>query len=124
MPYQNKEPKSVVKPRVQELLDYLGVGEKLHNMPSELSGGQNQRVAIARALANKPSIILADEPTAALDISRSVSVVKLLRKIAKEQEVAIIMVTHDDRLLPYCDKVLVIEDKKIKIKDKVDEHII
>jgi len=124
LPYQNKESPSVVKPRVKELLEYLGVGSKLHNMPSELSGGQNQRVAIARALANKPSIILADEPTAALDISRSVSVVKLLRKIAKEQQVAIIMVTHDDRLLPYCDKILAIKDKKIEIKDKIDEHII
>ena len=124
LPYQNKESASVVKPRVKELLEYLGVGEKLHSMPSELSGGQNQRVAIARALANKPSIILADEPTAALDTSRSVSVVKLLGKIAKEQQVTIIMVTHDDRLLPYCDKVLTIENKKIEVKDKLDEHII
>jgi len=124
LPYQNKESANVVKPRVKELLEYLGVGEKLHSMPSELSGGQNQRVAIARALANNPSIILADEPTAALDSSRSVSVVKLLGKIAKEQEVTIIMVTHDDRLLPYCDKVLTIEDKKIKIKEKLDKHII
>jgi len=124
LPYENKESPKVVKQRVQELLDYLGVGDKLHSMPSQLSGGQNQRVAIARALANKPSIILADEPTAALDTSRSVSVVKLLGKIAKEQNVTIIMVTHDDRLLPYCDKVLSIEDKKITIKEKVDEHII
>ena len=124
LPYENGESPKVVKQRVQELLDYLGVGDKLHSMPSQLSGGQNQRVAIARALANKPSIILADEPTAALDISRSASVAKLLAKIAKEQNVTIIMVTHDDRLLPYCDKVLSIEDKKITIKEKVDEHII
>jgi putative ABC transport system ATP-binding protein len=124
LPYQNGESPKVVKPRVQELLDYLDVGDKLHSMPSELSGGQNQRIAIARALANKPSIILADEPTAALDSSRSVSVVKLLRKIAKEQDVTIIMVTHDERLLPYCDKVLSIKDKKIVIKENENEHII
>lgn len=124
LPYQNGESPKVVKPRVEELLDYLDVGDKLHSMPSELSGGQNQRVAIARALANKPSIVLADEPTAALDTSRSVSVVKLLKKIAKEQNVTIIMVTHDERLLPYCDKVLSIKDKKIVIKESSDEHII
>ena len=124
LPYQNAEPPKVVKKRVKELLEFLDVGDKLHSMPSELSGGQNQRVAIARALANKPSIILADEPTAALDTSRSVSVVKLLKKIAKEQNVTIIMVTHDDRLLPYCDKVLSIEDKKIIMKENGNEHII
>jgi len=96
-----------------ELLEYFGIADKSHAMSSELSGGQNQRVAIARALANKPQIILADEPTAALDIERSVSVVKLLKKIAQEQDVAIIMVTHDGRLLPYCDRVLKIESRVV-----------
>jgi putative ABC transport system ATP-binding protein len=82
-------------------------------MSSQLSGGQNQRVAIARALANKPKIILADEPTAALDTERSVSVVQMLKKIAIEQDVAIIMVTHDNAMLPLCDRILKIEDKKV-----------
>ena len=123
LPYENGESPEIVKPRVKELLDYLDVGTKLKNMPSELSGGQNQRVAIARALANNPSIILADEPTAALDMTRSVNVVKLLRKIAKEKNVTIIMVTHDERLLPYCDKVLSIKDKKIEIKEQVEKII-
>ncbi|MDQ7042294.1 MAG: ABC transporter ATP-binding protein, partial [Sulfurimonas sp.] len=71
----------------------------------------NQRVAIARALANTPEIILADEPTAALDMERSVDVVKMLKRIALEQDVAIIMVTHDDRMLQYCDRVMEIKDK-------------
>ena len=123
LPYHNGEKSEVVKSRVKELLDYLGVGDKLKNMPSELSGGQNQRVAIARALANNPSIILADEPTAALDSSRSVSVVKLLRKIAKEKKVTIIMVTHDERLLPYCDKILTIKDKKVVVENQVSSII-
>ncbi|AKF25048.1 ABC transporter [Sulfurovum lithotrophicum] len=96
-----------------ELLEYFEIADKAHAMSSELSGGQNQRVAIARALANKPQIILADEPTAALDIERSVSVVKMLKKIAQEQNVAIIMVTHDGRLLPYCDRVLKIENRVV-----------
>jgi len=96
-----------------ELLDYFDIADKAHNMSSELSGGQNQRVAIARALANKPQIILADEPTAALDTHRSVSVVKMLKKIAMDQNVAIIMVTHDEAMLPFCDRILKIEDRKV-----------
>jgi putative ABC transport system ATP-binding protein len=96
-----------------ELLEYFDIADKADAMPSQLSGGQNQRVAIARALANKPQIILADEPTAALDSKRSVDVVKMLRKIAKDQNVAIVMVTHDEAMLPLCDRILKIEDKKV-----------
>ena len=96
-----------------DLLTYFDIADKAHAMPSELSGGQNQRVAIARALANKPQIILADEPTAALDKERSVSVVKMLKKIARDQNVAIIMVTHDEAMLPFCDRILKIEDKQV-----------
>ncbi len=96
-----------------ELLEYFDIGDKAKAMPSALSGGQNQRVAIARALANKPQIILADEPTAALDSKRSVDVVKMLKKIAIEQNVAVIMVTHDEAMLPLCDRILKIEDKKV-----------
>ena len=117
LPYQNGESPKAVKPRVKEIMDYLDIGDKLSSMPSELSGGQNQRVAIARALANNPDIILADEPTAALDKVRAENVVKMLKKITREQNVTIIMVTHDDRLLPYCDKILTIQDKKIEIKE-------
>ena len=123
LPYQNGESPSVVEPRVKEIMEYLDMSDKIHNMPSELSGGQNQRIAIARALANQPDIILADEPTAALDRQRSVSVVEMLKKITREHNVTIIMVTHDDRLLPYCDKVLTIKDKKIDIKENNDAII-
>jgi putative ABC transport system ATP-binding protein len=96
-----------------ELLEYFDIGDKANFMPSELSGGQNQRVAIARALANKPQIILADEPTAALDGDRSVKVVQMLKKIALDQNVAVIMVTHDEAMLPFCDRILKIENKKV-----------
>ena len=102
-----------------ELLEYFDIADKAHSMPSELSGGQNQRVAIARALANKPQIILADEPTAALDSQRSISVVQMLKKIALEQDVAIVMVTHDEAMLPLCDRILKIENEKI-ISSKID----
>ena len=96
-----------------ELLEYLDIADKAHAMPSQLSGGQNQRVAIARALANNPQIILADEPTAALDAQRSISVIQMLKKIAREQNVAIITVTHDDRILPYFDKIMKIENREV-----------
>ena len=121
LPQTNNVPFKKAKQKALELLEYFGIKDKVNAMPSSLSGGQNQRVAIARALANEPEIILADEPTAALDSKRSVDVVKMLKKIATEQNVAIIMVTHDERLLPSCDKILTIKDKKVFIA-KTDEY--
>jgi len=113
LPQTNGISKSEADANAMELLEYFDIGEKANAMPSELSGGQNQRVAIARALANSPEIILADEPTAALDLSRSVDVVKMLKKIAVDQNVAVIMVTHDEAMLPLCDRILKIENKKV-----------
>ena len=111
LPQANKTDEKTARKKARELLHYFDIADKETAMPSQLSGGQNQRVAIARALVNNPQIILADEPTAALDMQRSVDVVKMLKKIAREQEVAIIMVTHDERMLPYCDRVMKIVDK-------------
>ncbi|WP_456485766.1 ABC transporter ATP-binding protein [Hydrogenimonas sp.] len=113
IPLTNGWPDKKADEKAMKLLNYFDIGDKRDAMPSQLSGGQNQRVAIARALSNEPQIILADEPTAALDMQRAVSVVKMLRKIVEEQNVAIIMVTHDERLLPYCDKILSIENRKV-----------
>jgi len=113
LPQSNGTKEKVSKQKARELLEYFDIADKEKSMPSQLSGGQNQRVAIARALVNNPQIILADEPTAALDMQRSVAVVKMLKKIAIEQGVAIVMVTHDDRMLQYCDRVMKIEDKKV-----------
>ena len=92
------------------LFDQLGISDLANKYPEELSGGQRQRVAIARALYNDPTIILADEPTASLDTERAFEVVQLLAKEAKEKNKAILMVTHDRRLIAYCDRLLVIED--------------
>lgn len=113
LPQTNGQSKEEAEKFAMELLEYFDIKEKAYSMPSQLSGGQNQRVAIARALANKPKIILADEPTAALDAQRSVSVVQMLKKIAVEQNVAVVMVTHDEAMLPLCDRILKIENKKV-----------
>ena len=110
--------------KAMELLNYFDIGDKRDAMPSRLSGGQNQRAAIARALSNEPQIILADEPTAALDMTRAVNVVKMLRNIVEEQNVAIIMVTHDERLLPYCDKILAIENRKVVTKTQIPKGFV
>lgn len=100
--------------RALELLDYLGVSDRADNMPAALSGGQQQRIAIARALANQPSIILADEPTAALDRSRGRQVMELFAKVAHEQNAGVIVVTHDERTLQVFDTTYEMEDGVIR----------
>ncbi|MFA5233326.1 MAG: ABC transporter ATP-binding protein [Sulfurimonas sp.] len=124
LPQTNGVSEKAAKQKAMELLEYLEISDKAYNMSSQLSGGQNQRVAIARALANNPEIILADEPTAALDAQRSISVIKMLKKIAREQNVAIITVTHDDRILPYFDKIMKIENRGIVFHELEGERVI
>jgi putative ABC transport system ATP-binding protein len=100
--------------RALELLDYLGVAGRSNNLPDALSGGQQQRVAVARALANQPSLILADEPTAALDSQRGRQVMELFRKVAHERGAAVIVVTHDHRALDIFDRTYEMEDGQLK----------
>jgi putative ABC transport system ATP-binding protein len=100
--------------RAMELLDYLGVADRAANLPDALSGGQQQRVAVARALANHPSLILADEPTAALDSQRGRQVMELFRKVAHEQGAGVIVVTHDQRALDVFDRHLEMEDGRLR----------
>ena len=100
--------------RAMELLDYLGVADRANNLPDALSGGQQQRVAVARALANEPSLILADEPTAALDSERGRQVMELFRKVAHERGAAVMVVTHDHRSLDVFDRHFEMEDGRLK----------
>lgn len=99
--------------RAVELLDYLEVGHRKSASPAKLSGGEAQRVAIARALANRPRIILADEPTAALDSKRAGIVMDLLRKLAVEQEAAIVAVTHDEKIFDRFDRIFHLRDGRL-----------
>jgi len=99
--------------RAGALLDYLEVGHRKNSMPANLSGGEAQRVAIARALANRPRIILADEPTAALDSKRAGIVMDLLRKVGVEQDAAIIAVTHDEKIFDRFDRIYSLRDGRL-----------
>jgi len=99
--------------RAQELLEQVGLGEKYRGFPSDLSGGQKQRVAIARALAGDPGIILADEPTAALDSHTGRNVMEMMSELAHRRGRAVVIVTHDSRVLHFADRIVRIEDGAI-----------
>jgi putative ABC transport system ATP-binding protein len=99
--------------RSAELLDSVGLGTKLHLKPDELSGGERQRVAIARALVKNPAVLLADEPTAALDSVAGLQVAELIRSEAKNRGCLVVIATHDSRLLPFADRVLEMQDGEI-----------
>ncbi len=99
--------------RAADLLAQVGIGEKVNTYPSDLSGGQKQRVAIARALAGEPQVILADEPTAALDSVSGRGVLEMMRSLARREGRAVVIVTHDPRALDFADRIVGIEDGRI-----------
>jgi len=109
--------------RAEEVLREVGLGHRLQNYPSNLSGGEQQRVAVARAIAASPSVVLADEPTAALDSENGHAVMALLARIAKEQKRSVLAVTHDPRTLGYADRVIRIEDGKIVGEERRPEGV-
>ncbi len=96
-----------------KMLELVGLGDRVNYYPDNLSGGQKQRVAIARALVSQPKILLADEPTAALDKRSGRDVVNLMQKLAKEQGCTILLVTHDNRILDIADSIVYMEDGKL-----------
>jgi putative ABC transport system ATP-binding protein len=98
------------KKRSRELLTQVGLADKCDTFPSDLSGGQKQRVAIARALAGDPGIILADEPTAALDSQTGRTVIEMMRSLAHQRDRAVVIVTHDSRMLDFADRTVRLED--------------
>ncbi|MBO7328890.1 MAG: ABC transporter ATP-binding protein, partial [Lentisphaeria bacterium] len=107
----------IAKRRAEELLEKFDLSARKNFMPKELSGGQQQRVAIARALANTPELLLADEPTAALDSVMGRKVMELLKLVAHEHNTGVLVVTHDHRAIDVFDRIYVMEDGKIKEQD-------
>ncbi|MBW4545409.1 MAG: DevA family ABC transporter ATP-binding protein [Symplocastrum torsivum CPER-KK1] len=99
--------------RSAQMLEQVGLGNRLNYYPDDLSGGQKQRVAIARALVSHPKIVLADEPTAALDKKSGRDVVEMMQKLAKEQGCTILLVTHDNRILDIADRIVYMEDGRL-----------
>ena len=114
----NKTKKQSIE-EAKKIMSKLGLSKRLEHFPSELSGGENQRVAIARALINKPKIVLADEPTGALDSTTSIEVMALIQKINNEGK-TILVVTHENDIAKMCKRIVhlkdgvIVEDKKIK----------
>ena len=104
---------AAARQKAAALLSHVGLSEKYHAYPSDISGGQKQRVAIARALAGEPRVILADEPTAALDSHSGRGVLEMLRVLAHQQQRAVVIVTHDPRALEFADRIVKIEDGRI-----------
>lgn len=112
LPMLAGKPNGEARKRANELLDALDIGHRAKAQPSQLSGGEQQRVAIARALANQPPVILADEPTAPLDSERALSVVQILNNMARQFRTAIIVVTHDEKIIPTFQRIYHIRDGK------------
>jgi len=100
--------------RIEKVLEHVGMAEHMHKMPGQLSGGQKQRIGIARALVHHPTVILADEPTASLDKHSGRDVVELIQRLAREEGAAVVLVTHDNRILDIADRILHLEDGRIK----------
>jgi putative ABC transport system ATP-binding protein len=111
------KPKSERDARTKELLDSVGLGDRLDSRPSKLSGGQQQRVAVARALASKPKFVLADEPTANLDTEATENLLDIMERLNKEENITFIFATHDARVMKKARRVITIEDGKI-LSDK------
>jgi len=103
--------------RAREVLGTVGLSHKANAFPHELSGGEQQRVAIARAVVGSPSAILADEPTGALDTANGTAIMTILAEIAKDPVRAVLVVTHDPRILPFADRIIRIEDGRILSED-------
>lgn len=113
--------RAIDKDYLNELIELLGLSDRLKHLPSELSGGQQQRVSIARAMINKPILLLADEPTGNLDSKNSIEIMKLLKETNEKYHQTIIVVTHDLNLAKYANRIISIEDGKI-IDDKKVSH--
>jgi len=116
MQLQNK-PKTEIEKRTIQLLESVGLGDKINSKPNQMSGGEQQRVAVARALASKPKFVLADEPTANLDSKATTQLLDIMKKLNKEEHITFIFTTHDKRVVDKARRIITLEDGKV-ISDK------
>ena len=107
------EKSEIIKKRSMEYLEKVGMAERSHHRPNQLSGGQQQRVAIARALVGEPALILADEPTGALDTRVGAEIMELFKKVNREEGITIIIITHDPGVAEQCDRYVIMQDGEI-----------
>ena len=114
MELHNSISQQEINARVVKMLEDVGLGDRIDYYPDNLSGGQKQRVAIARALVSHPKLVLADEPTAALDSKSGRDVVEIMQRLAKEQQSTILLVTHDNRILDVADRIIHMEDGRLQ----------
>ncbi len=118
-----KWPKKKRHERTEQLLNAVGLGERMHNRPNKLSGGQQQRVAVARALASKPKFILADEPTANLDSKSTETLLDIMEQLNKEENITFIFSTHDQRVVKKAHRIITVEDGRIKSDEAVKKQV-
>jgi ABC-type lipoprotein export system ATPase subunit len=111
---------SARRQRAEQLLNLVGLSDRMHFMPAQLSGGQRQRVAVARALANKPAIILADEPTGNLDSKSTEEIMDLLRKLNREQGTTFVIVTHNPAVARSADRIVTLRDGKVLRDERIE----
>jgi len=116
--YIDKRPASQTQSRAKEILNYLGLSERLEHKPNELSGGEQQRVAVARALINQPAIVFADEPSGNLDSASSQELHHLLFQLRKDFQQTFVIVTHNQELAKMSDRILTMEDGRIPVLDE------
>lgn len=116
------QPKADRQRRAKELLDEVGLGDRMHARPGKLSGGQQQRVAVARALASKPKFILADEPTANLDSKSAETLLDIMERLNHEEKITFIFSTHDARVVAKAHRVITVEDGRVKTDEIFPEH--
>ena len=118
----NGSSKAAAVTRAAEVLKAVGLGERVHSLPSQLSGGQQQRVAIARALVHQPRLLVADEPTSAIDARTGQAIMKLIRELALRPDRVAVVVTHDARVFDFGDRIVTLEDGRVAGAKRVEAH--
>jgi putative ABC transport system ATP-binding protein len=117
-----RQPRRTALERAEAALERVGLGERTRALPAQLSGGQQQRVAIARALVHEPALLVCDEPTAALDAQTGHNVLELLREVAVQPNRAVVVVTHDNRVFPFGDRIIHVSDGRVvRVETCLDE---